>query len=50
MDNVVVGTHGNVLTACAFLYGIAASELKPEELDFCDPDYQVTITVWAQKK
>ncbi|HVF24899.1 MAG TPA: methyltransferase domain-containing protein [Anaerolineales bacterium] len=49
-DNVMVETHGNVLTACAFLYGLATSELKPKELDFHDPDYQVIITVRAVKK
>jgi SAM-dependent methyltransferase len=49
-ENVVVETHGNVLTACAFLYGLATSELKAKELDFHDPDYQVIITVRAVKK
>jgi hypothetical protein len=47
--NVVVEVYGNVLTACAFLLGLAATELKPEELDTRDPNYQVTITVRAQK-
>jgi hypothetical protein len=42
--------HGNVLTACAFLHGLARSELKAKELDFHDPDYQVIITVRAVKK
>ena len=49
-ENVLVETHGNVLTACAFLYGLATSELKTKELDFHDPDYQVMITVRAVKK
>lgn len=49
-EDIEVETHGNVLTACAFLYGLAASELKPAELDFCDPDYQVIITIRAIKK
>ena len=47
--NVAVEVYGNVLTACAFLLGLGATELKPEELDTCDPNYQVTITVRAQK-
>jgi hypothetical protein len=47
--NMVVEVYGNVLTACAFLLGLAATELKPEELDTRDPNYQVTITVRAQK-
>jgi len=50
LENVVVETHGNVLTACAFLHGLATSELKAKELDFHDPDYQVIITVRAVKK
>ena len=50
LENVVVETRGNVLTACAFLQGLATSELKPKELDFHDPDYQVIITVRAAKK
>ena len=49
-ENVSVETHGNVLIASAFLYGLATSELKAQELDFNDPDYQVIITVRAVKK
>ena len=49
-ENVMVETHGNVLTASAFMYGLATSELKAHELDFNDPDYQVLITVRAVKK
>jgi hypothetical protein len=46
---VAVESHGNVLTASAFLYGMAAEELKPGELDARDPDYQVVITVRATR-
>jgi hypothetical protein len=49
-ENVVVETFGNVLAACGFLQGLAAAELKNEELDIRDPDYQVLITVRAQKR
>jgi hypothetical protein len=42
-------TWGNVLSATAFLWGLAAEELKPEELEFRDPEYPVTITVRAMK-
>jgi hypothetical protein len=49
-ENVEVVTYGNVLVACAFLQGLAAAELKPEELDRHDPDYQVTIGVRAVKR
>jgi SAM-dependent methyltransferase len=45
--NVTVETHGNVLAAVGFLHGLAADELKPNELEFTDLDYQVTITVRA---
>lgn len=40
---VQVEAQGNVLTAIAFLHGLAAHELTPEELDYHDPDYQVLI-------
>jgi SAM-dependent methyltransferase len=33
--------YGNLLTAVAFLYGIAAEELRPEELAAYDPHYPV---------
>ena len=49
-EKITVETHGNVLIASAFLHGLATSELKPYELDFNDPDYQVIITVRAVKK
>lgn len=48
-ENVTVDAYGNVLAATAFLHGIAAEELKPEELDLRDPDYEVLITVRAVK-
>jgi SAM-dependent methyltransferase len=48
-DCIQVNTHGNVLAATAFLYGMATEELKQEELDYSDPDYEVTIAVRAVK-
>jgi SAM-dependent methyltransferase len=45
-----VEAHGNVLSAVAFLEGLAADELTPEELDHNDPDYQVLIAVRAIKE
>lgn len=48
--NVVVEIYGNVLASVAFLHGIASHELKVSELDYQDPDYQVTIGVRAVKK
>ena len=48
-ENVTVEAHGNVLSASAFLYGLCAEELRPDELNHQDPDYEVLITVRAQK-
>jgi SAM-dependent methyltransferase len=47
--NVEVATYGNVLTAAAFLYGLAASDLRPDELDAHDPLYEVVVGVRAVK-
>jgi SAM-dependent methyltransferase len=46
---VRVETHGNVLAAAAFLYGLGRRELSRRELNHHDPDYQLLITVRAQK-
>jgi SAM-dependent methyltransferase len=46
---VAVEAHGNVLAALTFLHGLAVQELRPEELDFQDPDYEVLIAVRAVK-
>jgi hypothetical protein len=45
---VSVEAYGNVLTAAAFLYG-AAEELKSEELDPRDPDYEQLFALRAVK-
>lgn len=47
--NVRVDAHGNVLAATAFLQGLSSGELRPDELDYCDPDYELLITVRAVK-
>lgn len=44
-----IHTHGNVLAAAAFLYGLAVEELRRDELDVNDPGYVVSITVRATK-
>ena len=49
-ENVVVHTYGNVLTATAFLHGLVQEELTREELEYNDPDYEVTIGVKAIKQ
>jgi len=46
---VTVQAHGNVLAAMAFLHGLVAEELRQEELDYFDPDYEVLITIRAVK-
>jgi peptidoglycan/xylan/chitin deacetylase (PgdA/CDA1 family) len=47
--NVKVEAYGNVLAATAFLHGLAAEELRPEELELRDPDFEVLIAVRAVK-
>lgn len=44
-----INSHGNVLSATAFLHGMISSELALEELNYVDPDYQLLITVKAVK-
>ena len=47
--NVEVKTYGNVLAAAGFLYGLSASDLRPEELAATDRLYEVTIAIRAVK-
>jgi SAM-dependent methyltransferase len=46
---VEVQGHGNVLTCVAFLMGMAAEELRADELDADDPFYPLLVTVRATK-
>ncbi len=48
-SSVTVQAHGNVLVAMAFLHGLVSEELRQEELDYFDPDYEVLITIRAVK-
>ncbi|HEX8272971.1 MAG TPA: methyltransferase domain-containing protein [Longimicrobiaceae bacterium] len=48
-EEVETETHGNALSACAFLYGLAAEELRREELEHADPAYPVTVAARARK-
>jgi SAM-dependent methyltransferase len=48
--NVEVATYGNVLSATGFLYGLAATDLEPAELDAHDPLYEVAIGLRAVKR
>jgi len=47
--DIRVEAHGNVLSAVAFLQGLATQELRQKELDYRDPNYEVLITVRAVK-
>lgn len=49
MDQITIKEHGNVFIATAFLYGLSVLEVTQEQLDFCDPHYQVIITAKAVK-
>jgi hypothetical protein len=49
-ENVQVETHGNVLAAACFLYGLAAEELSEEELTHRDPDFELLMTIRAVKR
>lgn len=46
---VQVQAFGNVRVASSFLNGLALEELRPEELDAVDRDYEVIITVEATR-
>jgi SAM-dependent methyltransferase len=46
---VTVQGYGNVLTALAFLHGLLSTELRQEELEYHDPDYEMLITIRAVK-
>ena len=48
--NVEVRSFGNVLSAAGFLYGLAASDLRPEELAAHDRLYEVIVGVRAVKR
>jgi SAM-dependent methyltransferase len=47
--NVILHTYGNVLTATALLHGLVEQELTQAELDYHDPDYEVSIAVKATR-
>jgi SAM-dependent methyltransferase len=47
-DQIQISAYGNVLSAAGFLYGMATEELTQQELEHCDSDYQVIITVKAR--
>lgn len=48
-ERLHIQAYGNVLVAIAFLHGLAHQELRPKQLNHVDPDYELLITVRAQK-
>jgi SAM-dependent methyltransferase len=48
-DHLEIATYGNVLSAAASLYGLAAADLTAPELDYRDPNFEVIVAVRAQK-
>jgi len=49
LSNLSIEAHGNVLAASALLQGLAVEDVRHEELNYRDPDYEVLITVRAVK-
>lgn len=48
-QEVRVEADGNVLTATAFLHGLAVEDLRRAELEVRDPSFQLVITIRAKK-
>jgi SAM-dependent methyltransferase len=48
-EDISVQTYGNVLSAIAFLHGLATEELEKEELEYHDPNFELIIAVRAVK-
>jgi SAM-dependent methyltransferase len=48
-ENISVRSYGNVLAAISFLEGLSAKDLRKEELDAVDPNYELLVVVRAVK-
>jgi SAM-dependent methyltransferase len=48
-ENVIVRAYGNLLSSIALLQGISSGELEQKELVYTDPDYELLITIRAEK-
>lgn len=48
-EGIEITTYGNVMSACAYLQGLAAEELLPEHLGHRDEDYEIIIGARLQK-
>lgn len=49
-EDVMVQSYGNVLSATASLQGLISTELRRDELDYWDRDYELVIGVRAMKR
>jgi SAM-dependent methyltransferase len=49
-SGLMLTTYGNVLTAIAFLHGLAQEELRPEAFGKADPQYPVIVAARAVKE
>lgn len=49
VSHLTVESFGNVFAAVALMHGLNATDLRPEELVYNDPQYQILITVRAVK-
>jgi SAM-dependent methyltransferase len=47
---VETATYGNLLSCVAFLYGMAAEELRPDELAPHDPDFPMIVAASVRKE
>jgi hypothetical protein len=48
-ENVETDVHGNLVAACALLYGLAQEELTREELERRQEDYELIVTIKARR-
>jgi hypothetical protein len=48
-EHVECEVHGNLVAACALLYGLAQEELTREELERRQEDYELIVTVKATR-
>jgi SAM-dependent methyltransferase len=49
-EDVTVEAYGNVLAATGYLYGLAAEDLRRDELQLRDPDYELVVAIRAVKR
>ena len=49
LDSVHVEAYGNLASAIGFMRGLAAGDLRTDELAPADPDYEILIAARAQR-